>query len=260
MKIAVISLSREGAEVAMALRRSWPEADVYLHEAVTGYPDATPFKRMLACTAELFPRYRGLVFIAPCGAVVRALAPLVVHKTTDPGVVVVDVMARYAVSLLGGHEGGANALAIEVANRLGAEPVISTTTDALKTVIVGIGCRKGTSAARLEAAVRQALDLAAVTLDQVACLASADVKRHEPGLIEAARTLGVPLRILPSAELRRCRREFTESEFVKTKVNLPAVAEPSALLAGRRTELILRRQVIDGITVAIARENSMQLG
>lgn len=258
MNIAVVTLSREGADIAMALRRDWPDADLYLHEAITGYPEATPFKRLLLVTAELFPRYRGLVFIAPCGAVVRALAPLVVHKTTDPGVVVVDVMARYAVSLLGGHEGGANALAIAVANRLGAEPVVTTTTDALKTVIVGVGCRKGTAAARLEAAVRQALAQAGVPLEQVACLASADVKRNEPGLIEAAHALGVPLRILPSAELRRCRREIGVSEFVQSKVNLPAVAEPSALLAGRRTELVLPRQVIDGITVAIARENSMQ--
>lgn len=257
MKIAVLSLSREGAQVAQALCRSLPDADLYLHEAVTGYPDATPFKRLLAVTAGIFSRYRGLVFIAPCGAVVRAIAPLITHKTRDPGVVVVDVMARYAVSLLGGHEGGANALAIEVANCLDAVPVISTTTDALKTVTVGVGCRKGTPAARIEAAVRQALERAGIALEEVACLATADVKRREAGLHEAARALGVPLRVISSDELRRCRREFAVSAFVKSKVNLPAVAEPSALLAGRRTALVLPRQIIDGITVAVARESSM---
>lgn len=258
MKIAVLSLSPEGAEVAEALCRALPEADLYLHDAVVGYPEATRFARLLEVTAELFPCYRGLVFVAPCGAVVRALAPNIADKLTDPGVVVVDVMARYAVSLLGGHEGGANALAVEVANVLGAEPVISTTTDALKTIIVGLGCRKGTPSARIEAVVRQALGLAGVSLDQVACLASADLKCNEAGLIDAARALSVPLRIIPSAEIRRCRREFTPSEFVQSSVNLPAVAEPAALLAGRRTELLLPRQVIDGITVAIAREDSMR--
>lgn len=257
MKVAVISLSKEGAGVAQILCRDFPDADFYLHEAVPGYPQATRFASILKLAPDLFVKYRGLVFIAPCGAVVRALAPHIVHKTKDPGVVVVDVMARYAVSLLGGHEGGANALTIAVANSLGAQPVISTTTDALKTIIVGMGCRKGTSAARLEAAARKALDLAGVRLEDVACIATADVKRNEQGMIEAARVMGVPLRIIPSSELRRCRREFTESAFVQSKVNLPAVAEPAALLAGRRTELILPRQVIDGITVALARENSL---
>ena len=258
MRIAVVSLSREGAKVAEALRRALPGAGLYLHRDVAGHSRATRFASLLAVTAELFRRCRGMVFVAPCGAVVRALAPNLEHKATDPGVVVVDVRARYAVSLLGGHEGGANALAIEVANILGAEPVITTTTDALKTVIVGVGCRKGTPAARIEAAVRRALGRAGVALDHVACLASADLKRNEAGLIEAARALGVPFRVIPSDDLRRCRREFTQSKFVQNKVNLPAVAEPAALLAGRRTEFLLRRQIIDGITVAVARENSMR--
>ncbi len=258
MKIAVLSLSKEGAAVAEILLRDFPGADFYLHNAVPGHPQATRFASVVKLAPDLFKKYKGLVFIAPCGAVVRALAPHIVHKTKDPGVVVVDVMARYAVSLLGGHEGGANALAVAVANSLGAQPVISTTTDALKTIIVGMGCRKGTPAARLEAAARKGLEMAGVQIEDVACIASADVKCNEAGLIEAARVMGVPLRIIPSSELRRCRREFTESAFVKSKVNLPAVAEPAALLAGRRTELILPRQVIDGITVAIARENSLQ--
>ncbi len=46
--------------------------------------------------------------------------------------VVVDVGARWAISLLSGHEGGANDLAVAVGNILAAEPVISTTSEALK--------------------------------------------------------------------------------------------------------------------------------
>lgn len=259
MKIAVLSLSEDGGAIAASLCRNLPQADLYLHESVAGYPVAARFSSLLKITAKLFPKYRGMVFVMPCGAVVRALAPHLSHKTTDPGVVVVDVMARYAVSLLGGHEGGANKLAIEVANWIGAEPVISTTTDARKHIIVGVGCRKGTPSARIEFAVHQALHRAGVILEDVACLASADLKRHEAGLIEAAQVLGVPLRIIPSEDLRNCRRDFTTSKFVQTKVNLPAVAEPAALLAGRRTQLLLPRQIIAGVTVAIAKESSTPL-
>nr|WP_202555803.1 precorrin-3B C(17)-methyltransferase [Streptomyces sp. SID4950] len=65
------------------------------------------------------------------GAVVRLLAPLLGGKTSDPGVVCVDEGGRFAVSLLGGHGGGANELAREVGALLGAEPVVTTATDAV---------------------------------------------------------------------------------------------------------------------------------
>jgi cobalt-precorrin 5A hydrolase/precorrin-3B C17-methyltransferase len=72
-----------------------------------------------------------LVCFLATGAVVRLVAPLLEGKTADPGVVCVDEAWRYAVALLGGHGGGANALAAEVAGVLDAEPVITTATDAV---------------------------------------------------------------------------------------------------------------------------------
>ncbi|WP_433888688.1 precorrin-3B C(17)-methyltransferase [Streptomyces sp. CA-111067] len=71
-----------------------------------------------------------LVLFLATGAAVRLLAPLLSSKTTDPGVVTVDEAHTYAVALLGGHAGGANALASEVSAQLGAAPVITTATDA----------------------------------------------------------------------------------------------------------------------------------
>ena len=122
------------------------------------------FERIADLTREVFSQFQGLVYIAPAGVVVRAVAPCLQHKTTDPGVVVVDVGARWAVSLLGGHEGGANALAVAVANALGAEPVITTTTEAAKDLIVGVGCRRGTPAEDIVAAVHNALAAAGCEL------------------------------------------------------------------------------------------------
>ncbi len=205
-------------------------------------PTAERFTRIADLTAALFPVCRGLVYAAPAGVVVRAIAPLIRSKYEDPAVVVLDAGGRWAVSLLSGHEGGANALAIRVANILGAEPVITTTTEALKSVIVGIGCRRGTPAERIVAAVREALAEAGVALEEVRLLASADLKADEAGLLAAAEALGVPVRFIPSAEIRASTREFSHSDFVEEKVNLPAVAEPAALLAGRRTRFICRKK------------------
>jgi cobalamin biosynthesis protein CbiG len=65
------------------------------------------------------------------GIVVRILGPLARAKETDPPVVVVDEAGNFAISVLGGHGGGANALAKQVAKALGAVPVITTASDAL---------------------------------------------------------------------------------------------------------------------------------
>jgi cobalt-precorrin 5A hydrolase/precorrin-3B C17-methyltransferase len=64
------------------------------------------------------------------GAVVRLIAPLLAGKASDPGVVCVDEAGRFAVSLVGGHAGGANELAGAVGEVLGAAPVVTTATDA----------------------------------------------------------------------------------------------------------------------------------
>ena len=71
-----------------------------------------------------------LVCFLASGAVIRLLASLLTDKTRDPGVVCVDEAHRFAVALLGGHAGGANALASRVADLLGGTAVITTGTDA----------------------------------------------------------------------------------------------------------------------------------
>jgi cobalt-precorrin 5A hydrolase/precorrin-3B C17-methyltransferase len=71
----------------------------------------------------------GLVLIGATGIAVRAVGPLLSDKATDPAVVSVDDGARHAIALAGGHAGGANALAAEVASVLGATPVITSATD-----------------------------------------------------------------------------------------------------------------------------------
>lgn len=74
-----------------------------------------------------------LVLFLATGAAVRLVAPLLADKHRDPAVVCVDEAGRFVVSLLGGHAGGGNALAREVAALLGAEPVVTTATDVTST-------------------------------------------------------------------------------------------------------------------------------
>jgi cobalt-precorrin 5A hydrolase len=255
LSTALITLSTEGARLLDLLARKLNGCDIFLHDKLPSSPRAEKFGGIRELTAVIFHRYDGLLYVAPCGVVIRAVAPHIGSKHEDPAVVAMDVGGRYAVSLLSGHEGGANDLTLRAANIVGAEPVISTTTEALKPLIVGVGCRRGVEPERIIAAIRDGLHAAGAVLDQVRFLATADVKAGEEGLIAAARELGLPLRIIGSAEIRACLSEFTPSSFAAEKINLPAVAEPAALLAGRRTQLLLPKKTYNGITVAVARES-----
>lgn len=255
MKTAIITLSATGAKIGGKLTKALSGSRLFVHQSAAVPGNAKCFRRVAELTGSIFDHFDNIIFIAPCGVAVRATAPFITNKKTDPAVVVVDVGGRYVVSLLSGHEGGANNLAFTAANILGAEPVITTTTDAMRNVIVGIGCRRGAGAAAIIHAVHKALSLAKINIDIVRCLATAEIKRKEKGLIEAAHRLKRPLRVISNDEIRKCRREFGVSEFVRSKTGLPAVAEPAALLAGRRTTLVLGKQVFAGTTIALAKEN-----
>jgi len=69
------------------------------------------------------------VFFVSLGAVVRLIAPFLKSKDEDPGVTVVDDAGQYAIPVLSGHVGGANAMAEQVAALLGAAPVLTTASD-----------------------------------------------------------------------------------------------------------------------------------
>ena len=99
----------------------------------------------------------------------------------------IDEGCRFAVSLLGGHEGGANFLAYRVANLTGAVPVVTTATEALKPLVVGIGCRKGIRADHIDSAVREALLKVSRTQAEIREIATVDLKGEERGLLEWCR-------------------------------------------------------------------------
>lgn len=116
MNTAYFYLTDEGGRLAHKLAATHP-GDIYNKEN---------FKENLR---EGFQKYDSLVCIMATGIVVRILAPLIVHKTSDPAVVVLDQKGKHAISLLSGHLGGANDLAREMAAISGGEAVITTATD-----------------------------------------------------------------------------------------------------------------------------------
>ncbi|MGW4495572.1 precorrin-3B C(17)-methyltransferase [Streptomyces sp. NPDC004376] len=117
--IGLISATSAGAAARDRLAAAWPDR-TRVYEGPVG--DAV---------RAAFAECEQLVCFLATGAVVRLVAPLLGDKAVDPGVVCVDEGGRFAVSLLGGHAGGANELAVAVGELLGAEPVVTTATDAV---------------------------------------------------------------------------------------------------------------------------------
>ena len=128
MTTAVIAFTRRGA----ALGRSLADAlGGSLHVPARFAPEvgAEAYASLEGWTAWAWARADALVFVGAAGIAVRAIAPHVRDKFSDPAVVSVDEAGRFVVPLLSGHVGGANELARRVAALTGGQAAVSTATD-----------------------------------------------------------------------------------------------------------------------------------
>lgn len=139
---AIVAISRRGAAIAartrdalggdVALYVERRFADVCVDEAIAFDLPVRPL------VARLFRECDKLVLLMPVGAAVRLLAAHIGDKRTDAAVVCVDDAGRFAVSLLSGHVGGADALATRVSDAIGATAVITSASHVLDTVAVDL--------------------------------------------------------------------------------------------------------------------------
>ncbi len=114
---------------------------------------------------------------------------------------------------------------------------------------VGVGCRKGVSAAEVTAAIEQGLHEAGITPDEVLVYATTAKKRREAGLIQAIADLGSNLVFLDNDTINAWE-DKTPSRA--SMIGLAGVAEPAALAVSKRKELVLAKQAYGSVTVAIA--------
>ncbi len=131
--VAVLAVTRAGSQLALRLARALaadlvlparfappaPELDIPLTVYTGSVLDEV--RRRWTC--------RQLVLVMPTGVAVRAIAPLLADKRTDPAVVCLDEAGRSVIPLVGGHRGGANGLARRLAELTGGHPAITTASD-----------------------------------------------------------------------------------------------------------------------------------
>lgn len=190
--VAIYALTATGAESARRLAPALgADARLFLPERLAqAEAGETGFARLAPTLVANWAAFGGHVLFAAAGIVVRALVGLIQDKASDPAVVVCDPAGRYAVSLLAGHLGGANALAGRVAAALGGQAVITTATDqaglpSLELVAVEAGLRVE-NLASLAGVGAALLDGRPVALDDPEDWLASRLERDWPGLFPAA--------------------------------------------------------------------------
>ena len=120
MRIRILYFTDKGKALSERLKEN-----LAVHDALI-VPKGTP---LASVCDDAFSENEALVFVGAAGIAVRAIAPFVRDKLKDPPVIVIDENGSFVIPILSGHVGGANSLAIEIAEAMQAQPVITTATD-----------------------------------------------------------------------------------------------------------------------------------
>ena len=144
MNIAIVAITRHGITLAGKVIAALPGVKLFVPEKFRA--EAEAISSHATCYSgktgdqipALFENFDGIIAIVSLGAVVRLIAPHLKSKEVDPAVVVLDESGKFAIPVLSGHLGGANALAGHLATALGAIPVLTTASDARETIGVDL--------------------------------------------------------------------------------------------------------------------------
>ena len=129
-----------------------------------------------------------------------------------------------------------------------------------KKYILGVGCKRDTDSTKLDLFLQKILEEQGIVIEQIAALASIDVKKEERCLLEFSEKYRIPFRTYTAQELQAVPGEFHSSEFVKAQVGVDNVCERAALkAAGTGGWILLGKQAQDGMTVAIAKRAMQNL-
>lgn len=135
-------------------------------------------------------------------------------------------------------------------------------------IVAGVGCKKGTSADKIEHAVQEAFAKAGLRMEALCAVASIDLKKEEAGLLEFCETRNVPFETYVAEELQAVPGTYSASEFVSGVTGVDNVCERSAVKYASEYgmnqdqrllcmqvdggELLLRKQAYGGVTVALS--------
>ncbi|MEW6388212.1 MAG: cobalamin biosynthesis protein [Thermodesulfobacteriota bacterium] len=120
-----------------------------------------------------------------------------------------------------------------------------------RNLVAGVGCHQGTPAAEIVQFIKATFRENRLSLLSLKALATIERKKEEPGLKEAARSLGVELLWFTATELEGIKVPHPSPQVAR-HLGVKSVSEAAALRAGG-VELIVPKQKAKNATLAVAR-------
>jgi cobalt-precorrin 5A hydrolase len=133
--IAIIAITRRGVETALkikeALEAAGLQGTIYAPKKYNQNSVVPLEAKFSDFIKDNYGKVDAFVAVMATGIIIRAVAPYLESKLTDPAVIGVDASGKFVISLLSGHYGGANELTKIISKGMGATAVITTASEVL---------------------------------------------------------------------------------------------------------------------------------
>jgi cobalt-precorrin 5A hydrolase len=128
-----------------------------------------------------------------------------------------------------------------------------------RSLVVGVGCKRGTKAAEIGAAVDKVFEDHNLSLLAVRNLATVELKEDEEGLNELIKVHHWPAVYYSVSDLQTPVEVPSPSDKVSEHLGVESVCEKAAILSACAEELLVPKQIMGKVTVAVARVASSLL-
>jgi precorrin-4 C11-methyltransferase len=122
-----------------------------------------------------------------------------------------------------------------------------------KSLVVGVGCRRGTEVTEIDAALNRVFTEHNLSLLAVRNLATAELKKDEEGLNELVKLYHWPAVYYSISDLQTPVEVVSPSDKVMKHLGVESVCEKAAVISAGAEELIVPKQILGKVTVAVAR-------
>lgn len=154
-------------------------------------------------------------------------------------------------ALLDGRQVG-----VMITERTLTPPYPVTLTLRPRTLVIGIGCKRGTEAAHIEGCVTQFLRDNGLSMLSIRAMATLDLKADEPGLLAFCEKYRFPLLTWSAPELMLLPGRFSCSEFVLKTTGVDCVCERAAVMASGHG-LLIGKTRFEGVTLALSGDEAL---
>ncbi len=127
LHLKIVSFTAQGDALGDVLVQKMPQ--VQAERYARGTDASLQHTKLSRFAQQAMYDCHAVIWIGAAGIAVRMVAPYLRSKTEDPAVIVMDEGGNFVIPLLSGHLGGANAIAKELADAIGAQLVLTTATD-----------------------------------------------------------------------------------------------------------------------------------